>query len=154
MAVALVFAMKLRDPSIYLDDECEEFMASVQPPITKDNYSDILRRSERTSSDIPDSSHSNDDEGEDDDENDANNSDDDETILATLSDASDNEEDEGGVEEDEIDPSTRGKGRQRKKMWRNCYGESRLHLACKEKNGLKKVKQFIAEGVRRFLFIL
>ncbi|CAF4255069.1 unnamed protein product [Rotaria sp. Silwood2] len=31
-------------------------------------------------------------------------------------------------------------------MWRNCYGENRLHLACKEKNCLEKVKQFISEG--------
>ena len=142
MAVALVFAMKLRDPNIYLDDESEEFMATIQPPITKENYSDILRRSERTNSEIPDSSQS------DDDENDAENSDNDETILATLSDETDNEEDDNDDEDDiELDSTARGKGRQRKKIWRNCYGESRLHLACKEKNGLKKVKQFVAEGV-------
>ncbi|CAF4180386.1 unnamed protein product, partial [Rotaria magnacalcarata] len=62
MAISLVFGMKLRDPSIHLDDDLEEFMANVQPPITKENYSEILRRAERTNSEITDSLQSNDDE--------------------------------------------------------------------------------------------
>jgi hypothetical protein len=153
MAVALVFAMKLRSSHIHLDEDLEEFMAGVQPPITKDNCSEILRRSERTTSDSMDSLSNDDD---DDDENQGDSSDNDEKILATLSNPSD--DDDGGDDDDdndddddddenELDTTTRGKGRQRKKIWRNCFGESRLHLACKEKHGLKKVKQFISEGV-------
>ncbi|UJR28918.1 hypothetical protein I4U23_010136 [Adineta vaga] len=140
MAVALVFAMKLRDSSIHLDDDLEEFMANIQPPITEDNYSEILRRSERTTSEITDSLQSNDDEDEEE-----GTDDDDEAVLATLSDESENE-DEDGEDENELDSTLRSKSRLRKKVWRNCYGESRLHLACKEKNGLRKVKQFISEG--------
>ena len=141
MAVALVFAMRLRDSNIEFDEDLEEFMANVQPPITKENCSEILRRSERTASEITDSAPSNDEDEEDDDDGSEN----DATILATLSDGTDNDDDE--EEDDELDATTRGKGRQRKKIWRNCYGESRLHLACKEKHGLRKVKQFISEGV-------
>ncbi|CAF0970998.1 unnamed protein product, partial [Adineta ricciae] len=143
MAVALVFALKLRDLSIHLDDELEEFIGSVQPPITEENYSEILRRAERTTSEITDSLQSNNDEDEDEGNVD---DDDDERILETLSDETDNEDDDGGEDENELDSTLRGKGRQRRKIWRNCYGESRLHLACKEKNGLRKVKQFISEG--------
>ncbi|CAF4073803.1 unnamed protein product [Rotaria sp. Silwood2] len=143
MAVSLVFAMKLRDPCIHLDDDLEEFMANIQPPITEENYSEILRRSERTNSEITDSLQYNEDS---DDDNNANESDDDdEAILATLSDDTENEDD-NDEDENELDSTIRGKSRQRKKIWRNCYGESRLHLACKEKTGLKKVKQFISEG--------
>ncbi|CAF0740183.1 unnamed protein product [Adineta steineri] len=143
MAVALVFAMKLRDPTIYLDEDLEEFISNIQPPITKENYSEILRRSERTNSEITDSSQSNDDDDDDEDENNGNESDDDDAILATISDES---EDDDNEDDDELDSTIRGKGRQRKKISRNCYGESRLHLACKEKSGLRKVKQFISEG--------
>jgi len=46
MAVALVFAMKLRNRDIYLNDDLEEFLANIQPPITEENYSEILRCSE------------------------------------------------------------------------------------------------------------
>ncbi|CAF2600649.1 unnamed protein product [Rotaria sp. Silwood2] len=52
MAVALVFAMKLRDSHIYLNDDLEEFMANIQPPITEENYSEILRCSERCFNEI------------------------------------------------------------------------------------------------------
>jgi hypothetical protein len=83
MAVALVFAMKLRDPQIHLNDDLEEFMANIQPPITEENYSEILRCSELIESENEDIS----------------------------------------------------------------YQENRLHLACKDKNALKKVKQFITDGV-------
>ncbi len=107
MAVALVFAMKLRNSNIHLDDDLEEFMANIQPPITEENYSEILRRSERTSSEITDSLQSNDDEEN---ESDDNNDDDDEAILATLTDESENEDDE--EEENELDSTIRGKGRQ------------------------------------------
>ena len=154
MAVALVFSMKLRDSNIELDEELEDFMASTQPPITKDNCSEILRRSERTASEITDSAPSNDDDEEEDDD-DHDGSDNDQTILATLSDGTDNDDDD--EEDDELDATTRAKGRQRKKIWRNCYGESRLHLACKEKHGLKKVKLFVSEGVSspdRYAFAL
>ena len=146
MAVALVFAMKLRDSSIYLDEELEDFIANIQPPITKDNYSEILRRSERTTSEVTDSQTSSDDEADGDD-SDGDESENDQTILATLSDETDNDDDDADEDENELDATTHGKSRLRKKIWRNCYGESRLHLACKEKNGLKKVKQFISEGV-------
>ncbi len=105
MAVALVFAMKLRDPNIYLDDDLEEFIANIQPPITEENYSEILRRSERTHSEITDSSQSDDDE----DENNGNESDGDEAILATLSDETENEDDD---EENELDSTIGGKSRQ------------------------------------------
>jgi len=106
MAVALVFAMKLRNSNIHLDDDLEEFMANIQPPITEENYSEILRRSERTSSEITDSLQSNDDEeNESDDDND-----DDQAILATLTDESENEDDE--EEENELDSTIRGKSRQ------------------------------------------
>jgi uncharacterized Zn finger protein len=98
MAVALVFAMKLRDPKIYLDEDLEEFMVNIQPPITEENYSEILRRSERNNSEITDSLQSDEDE-----------SDDDEAILATLSDETENEDDE---EENELDSTVRGRGRQ------------------------------------------
>ncbi len=111
MAIALVFAMKLRDPNIHLDDDLEEFMANIQPPITKENYSEILRRSERSTSEITDSLQSNDDD-DDDEENDRNGSDDDdEAILATLSDETENEDD-NEEEENELDSTIRGKGRQ------------------------------------------
>lgn len=49
MAVALIFAMKLRDSQIILNDDLEEFMRNIHPPITEDNYSDILRCTERMS---------------------------------------------------------------------------------------------------------
>jgi hypothetical protein len=52
MAVALVFAMKLRDSHIYLNDDLEEFIANIQPPITEENYSEILRCSERSTNEI------------------------------------------------------------------------------------------------------
>jgi hypothetical protein len=84
MAVALVFAMKLRDSHIYLNDDLEEFIANIQPPITEENYSEILRRNSTESDD----------------------------------------------EKNEIN-----------------YHENRLHLACKEQNSLKKIKQFISTGV-------
>ncbi len=103
MAIALVFAMKLRDPNIHLDDELEDFMANVQPPITEENYSEILRRSERSNSEITDSLPSNDDD--DDEEHESN---DDDAILATLSDETDNEDDD----ENELDSTIRGKSRQ------------------------------------------
>lgn len=155
MAVALVFAMKLRDPSIMLDDDMEDFISNINPPITEDNYSEILRRSERSSSEIDDSCPTNDGDDDDDDEGEednGNDSDNDQTILATLSDESDVEDDSNDDNgDDELDAAIHGKARQRKKIWRNCYGESRLHLACKEKNGLKKVKQFISEGVRNII---
>jgi len=93
MAVALVFAMKLRDSHIYLDNDLEEFIANIQPPITKENYSEILRNSERSLIEIPESN--------------------DEIIEYPIVN----------------------------------YHENRLHLACKEKNGLKKVKQYISAGV-------
>ena len=109
MAVALVFAMKLRDPTIYLDDDLEEFISNIQPPITEENYSEILRRSERTNSEITDSSQSNDDD-DDDDEHNENESDDD-AILATISDESENEDDDN-EEDNELDSTIRGKGRQ------------------------------------------
>lgn len=108
MAVALVFALKLRDPSIHLDDELEEFMGSMQPPITEENCSEILRRAERTTSEVTDSMQSNDD---DDDEDEENGSDDDEAVLATISDASD-EEDDDGDDENDLDSGVRGRGRQ------------------------------------------
>ncbi len=43
MAVALVFAMKLRDSRIYLNDDLEAFMTNLQPAVTEENYSEILR---------------------------------------------------------------------------------------------------------------
>ena len=107
MAVALVLGMKLRDSNIELDETLEEFMGNIQPPITKDNCSEILRRAERTSSDVTDSCPSN----EDDERSDQDNSDNDETILATLSDATDDDEDENDDEND-LDTSARGKSRQ------------------------------------------
>lgn len=39
--------MKLRDLNIRLNDDLETFMANIQPPITEENYNDILRCSER-----------------------------------------------------------------------------------------------------------
>lgn len=106
MAIALVFAMKLRDPNIHLDDDLEEFMSNIQPAITEENYSEILRRSERTNSEITDSIQSNDD-----DEDGSDDDDDDDAILATLSDETDNEDD-GNEEENELDSTIRGKSRQ------------------------------------------
>jgi hypothetical protein len=94
MAVALVFAMKLRDPNIYLNDDLEEFIGNIQPPITQENYSEILRCSERNSNEI-------------------------------------NESDEEKNESPHIN-----------------YHENRLHLACKEGDSLKKIKQFISTGVK------
>jgi hypothetical protein len=99
MAIALVFAMKLRDSNIHLDDDLEEFMANIQPPITEDNYSEILRRSERSNSEITD---------DDDEENESD--DDDAAILATLTDETENEDDD--EEENELDSTIRGKSRQ------------------------------------------
>ena len=107
MAVALVFAMKLRDRNIHLDEDLEEFMASVQPAITEENYSEILRRSERSNSEITDSIQSNDD---DDDDEEQEEDDDDDAVLATLSDETENEEDD--EEENELDSTIRGKSRQ------------------------------------------
>ena len=104
MAVALVFAMKLRDPTIHLNDDLEEFMANIQPPITEENYSEILRRSERSNSEITDSQQSDDDQNESNDDND-------DAILATISDESENEE-EDNDEDNELDSTIRGKGRQ------------------------------------------
>jgi len=115
MAVALVFAMKLRDKNIHLDDDLEEFMNNIQPPITKENYSEILRRSERTTSEITDSLQSHDDDEEDENENE-NESDNDDAILATLSDQTENEDDDE-EEEDELDSTIRGKGRQVKRYF-------------------------------------
>ena len=106
MAIALVFAMKLRDPNIRLDDKLEDFMTSVQPPITEENYSEILRRSERSNSEVTDSLQSNDDDDDDDHENE---NDDDDAVLATLSDETENEDEE---DENELDSTIRGKGRQ------------------------------------------
>lgn len=105
MAVALVFAMKLRDINIQLDDDLEEFMANVQPPITKENCSEILRRSERSNSEITDSLQSNDDDDDEEKE-----SDDDDAILATISDET--EDDDNDEEENELDSTIRGKSRQ------------------------------------------
>ena len=107
MAAALVLGMKLRDSNIELDETLEDFMTNIQPTITKDNCSEILRRAERTSSEVTDSCPSNEDE----DRSDEDNSDNDETILATLSDATDDDEDENDGE-NELDTSARGKGRQ------------------------------------------
>lgn len=109
MAVALVFAMKLRDRNIHLDEDLEEFMANVQPAITEENYSEILRRAERSNSEVTDSLQSNENEDDDDEEEEEEN--DDDAILATLSDETENEDDDGG-EEDELDSTIRGKGRQ------------------------------------------
>ena len=106
MAVALVFAMKLRDRNIHLDEDLEEFMASVQPAITEENYSEILRRSERSNSEITDSIQSNDDDDDDEEQEE----DDDDAVLATLSDETENEEDD--EEENELDSTIRGKSRQ------------------------------------------
>ena len=106
MAIALVFAMKLREPNIHLDDELEDFMANVQPPINEENYSEIVRRSERSASEITDSSQSNDD----DDEAEEHENDDDDAVLATLSDETENEDDD--EDENELDSTIRGKGRQ------------------------------------------
>ncbi len=100
MAIALVFAMKLRDSNIHLDDDLEEFMANIQPPITEENYSEILRRSERSNSEITDD--------DDDEENESD--DDDAAILATLTDETENEDDD--EEENELDSTIRGKSRQ------------------------------------------
>ena len=47
MAVALIFAMKLRDSKIILTDDLEQFMKNIQPAITEENYSEILRCTER-----------------------------------------------------------------------------------------------------------
>jgi hypothetical protein len=58
MAVALVFAMKLRDSHIYLNDDLEEFIANIQPPITEENYSEILRCSERSTNEIDEKNQS------------------------------------------------------------------------------------------------
>ncbi len=102
MAIALVFAMKLREPNIYLDEELEDFMANIQPPITEENYSEILRRSERSNSEITDSNNDDDDE--------ENENDDDDAVLATLSDETENEDDD--EEENELDSTIRGKSRQ------------------------------------------
>jgi len=110
MAVALVFAMKLRDPNIHLDDDLEEFMANIQPPITEENYSEILRRSERSNSEITDSLQSNDDNDEEENDRKESDDDDDDAILATLSDETENEDDD--EEENELDSTIRGKGRQ------------------------------------------
>ena len=134
MAVALVFAMKLRDSNIYLSDDLEEFIANIQPPITEENYSEILRRSERSTSEITDSSQSNDN----DDESDGNDSDNDETILATLSDATENEDDDEEEEENELDSTTRGKGRQVKKNF-FFLPMSDLHFLFKEEKSLEKL---------------
>ena len=38
--------MKVREPQIHLNDDLEQFMANIQPPITEENYSEILRCSE------------------------------------------------------------------------------------------------------------
>jgi hypothetical protein len=107
MAVALVFAMKLRDSNIHLDDDLEDFMTNIQPPITEENYSEILRRSERNTGELTDSSQSNDEDDEDE-----NESDNDEAILATLSDETDNEDDNDEEEDNELDSTIRGKSRQ------------------------------------------
>lgn len=106
MAVALVFAMKLRDRNIHLDDDLEEFMSSVQPAITADNYSEILRRAERSNSEITDSLQSNEDDDDEDEENDE----DDDAVLATLSDETENEDED--EDENELESTIRGKGRQ------------------------------------------
>ena len=106
MAVALVFAMKLRDRNIHLDDELEEFMANVQPPITADNCSEILRRSERSNSEVTDSLQSNENEDDEDEED----GDDDDAVLATLSDETENEDED--EDENELESTIRGKGRQ------------------------------------------
>ncbi|CAF0877805.1 unnamed protein product [Rotaria sp. Silwood1] len=113
MTVALVFAMKLRDSHICLNDDLEEFMANIQPPITEENYSEILRCSEHCSNEITNLTES--------DEN--------------LTDSADN------IEENH-------KIIQHRKGLMKIYSshENRLHLACKEKNGLEKVKQYIIEG--------
>ena len=116
MAVALVFAMKLRDKNIHLDDDLEDFMNNIQPPITKENYSEILQGSERTTSEITDSLQSNDDDDEEDEDENENESDNDEAILATLSDHTENEDDDE-EEDDELDSTIRGKGRQVKKYF-------------------------------------
>ena len=106
MAIALVFAMKLRDPNTHLDDELEDFMANVQPPINEENYSEIVRRSERSTSEITDSLQSNDDDDDDVEEREN----DDDAVLATLSDETENEDDD--EDENELDSTIRGKGRQ------------------------------------------
>lgn len=81
--------MKLRDTNIYLNDDLEEFIRNIQPPITQENYSEILRCSN-------------------------------EMIESN----------------DEISEYPKVN-----------YHENRLHLACKDKQGLKKIKQFISTGV-------
>lgn len=35
--------MKLRDSRIYLNEEFEDFITNIQPPINEENYSGILR---------------------------------------------------------------------------------------------------------------
>ncbi|CAF0793498.1 unnamed protein product [Adineta ricciae] len=97
MAIALVLAMKLRDSNIRLDEDLETFMANIQPPITEENYNDILRCSERCVNELMQSDNKQVQEG-----------------MTTLNNI--------------------------------CHSKTRLHLACKEKTGLKTVMQFIAEG--------
>ena len=102
MAVSLVFAMKLRDSLIYLNDDLEEFMTNIQPPITEENYSEILRRSERNNSEITDSLSSS--EIDEEEANINHNDNDDETILETLSNETD--------DDDELHSPVHGKNRQ------------------------------------------
>ncbi|UJR20716.1 hypothetical protein I4U23_023838 [Adineta vaga] len=97
MAIALVFAMKLRDSNIHLNDDLETFMINIQPPINEENYSDILRCSERCANEL-------------------------------IPSETDQLEDENST------------------LNNICYSKTRLHLACKEKVGLKKVIQLITEG--------
>jgi len=137
MAVALVFAMKIRDSSIQLDDDLEEFMVNIQPPITEENYSEILRRAERSNSEITDSLQSNDDEDEEDEDEKENESGDDDAVLATLSDETENEDDEND-EENELDSTIRGKARQVNKH-DECYFFSSYFSQYIEEKSLEKL---------------
>ncbi|CAF0957106.1 unnamed protein product [Rotaria sordida] len=114
MAVALVFAMKLRNSHIYLNDDLEEFIANIQPPITEENYSEILRCSECYFNEITNLIESHENLTDNDDDNDEENHE----IIQNRKDL----------------------------MKINSSHENRLNLACKEKNGLEKIKQYIIEG--------
>jgi hypothetical protein len=65
--------MKLRDSQIYLNDDLEEFMANIQPPITEENCSEILRCSECYSSESMETDNNNQLKREDEEEHDIGN---------------------------------------------------------------------------------
>ncbi len=65
--------MKLRDSQIYLNDDLEEFMANIQPPITEENCSEILRCLECYSSESMETDNNNQFKREDEEEYDIGN---------------------------------------------------------------------------------